>query len=188
MKNKVGFSLMIFGLFLILSSFGLMMYNRYEDKHASQTSQRVIQQMQIDIETIKKQNEEMPIVEIEEYSYIGYLSIPRLDLELPVMADWSYKQLKIAPCRQTGSTVTDDLVIAAHNYRSHFGYIGSLNYNDRILFTNMNGETIEYAVQLIEQLEANESDRMLFSEWDLTLYTCNYSGQSRITIRANRLQ
>ena len=45
----------------------------------------------------------MPTAEVEGYDYIGVLSIPVLDLELPVMDSWSYPQLKLSPCRYEGS-------------------------------------------------------------------------------------
>lgn len=53
----------------------------------------------------------MTVVEINGYDYVGYLSVPKLDLELPVMSDWDYDRLKTVPCRHFGSTKTDDLVI-----------------------------------------------------------------------------
>ena len=42
---------------------------------------------------------EMPVIEIDGYDYIGVLQIPSLDLTLPVISDWSYPALQIAPCR-----------------------------------------------------------------------------------------
>lgn len=59
---------------------------------------------------------EMPTLEIDGHDYIGTLEIPALELSLPVLSEWSYPNLKIAPCRYTGSAYRDSLVIAAHNY------------------------------------------------------------------------
>ena len=47
---------------------------------------------------------EMPRVVINGNEYIGYLSIPDLELELPVMADWTYAKLQVAPCRPSVSS------------------------------------------------------------------------------------
>ena len=41
---------------------------------------------------------EMPTVKLDGRNYLGVLKIPALGLELPVMTDWSYPKLKIAPC------------------------------------------------------------------------------------------
>lgn len=88
----------------------------------------------------------MTVVEINGYDYVGYLSVPKLDLELPVMSDWDYVRLKTAPCRHFGSTKTDDLVIAAHNYQSHFGRLKELEIGDAVTFTDMDGVVIRYEV------------------------------------------
>lgn len=64
---------------------------------------------------------EMAATEIEGEDYIGILEIPSLEIVLPVMAEWSDSNLKIAPCRYHGSAYSGDLVIAGHNYRTHFG-------------------------------------------------------------------
>ena len=41
--------------------------------------------------------QEMTVTELNGWDYIGYLSIPSIGLELPVMSQWSYAGLKIAP-------------------------------------------------------------------------------------------
>ena len=76
----------------------------------------------------------MPAETINGYDYIGVLEIPALNLTLPIMADWDYDRLKIAPCRQFGSVETNDLVIAGHNYKTHFGYLDQLQVGTRELY------------------------------------------------------
>lgn len=181
---------MITGAVLIGSALFLLLYNKNEDKQAGRVSGEIVTELKRDIkEEIMpdiQETEEMPVVEIDGHNYIGYLTIPALNLELPVMSEWDYDKLKIAPCRQAGTIQDNDLVIAGHNFVSHFGRLTNLSVGDEILFTNMNGKTIEYFVGGIETLRADQSEEMLHSEWDLTLYTCNYSGNARITIRADR--
>lgn len=38
-----------------------------------------------------------PIVTVEGRDYLGYLSLPTLGLELPVLAQWNYPNLALAP-------------------------------------------------------------------------------------------
>ena len=125
----------------------------------------------------------MSVVEIDGYGYIGYISIPKLGLDLPVMADCDLTRLKTAPCRFSGSTFTDDLVIAAHNYTSHFGYIADLEAGDTLTFTDMDGIVTSYVVSSVETLDATDVEKMTSSGHPLTLFTCNMSGQARITVR-----
>ena len=72
----------------------------------------------------------MTVVDIDGCGYVGYLAIPALSLQLPVMADCDLTRMRIAPCRQFGSTWTDDIVIAGHNYQKHFGEIQTLRAGD----------------------------------------------------------
>lgn len=140
-------------------------------------------------ETEPKETEpEEPRVEIDGYEYIGYLYIEAIQVEVPVMADYDYQRLDIAPCRQFGSVRTNDLVVAGHDYRRHFANIGKLKEGDKILFTDVNGTNYEYAVEKIEILEADAVDAVQNSGSDLVLYTCTYTGTSRITVFSSRTE
>lgn len=45
-----------------------------------------------------------------------------------------------------------------------------------------------YEIAKIEVLNPEEVNRMKNSPYDLSLYSCTYSGSQRITVRANRIQ
>ena len=136
MKRKIGRLCMVLGAVLILCAAGLLGYNRWDAARAEKASQEVLgeleQTMQKTITEHRQENEtvapqpmldpaqEMTTVEVEGRDYIGVLSIPAAGLELPVMAQWSYAGLKVAPGRYSGTTYADDLVICGHNYAKHF--------------------------------------------------------------------
>ena len=135
-KASPGVICVLLGVVLLLAALGLYGYNRWEDAQAGAEAQTVVQDLQ---EKVVEQTQsaasapaidyssldpELPVVELDGYEYVGYVSIPAIGIDLPVMSEWSYPKLKISPCRQFGSSRTDDLVIAAHNYESHFGKIG----------------------------------------------------------------
>ncbi|MBE6850760.1 MAG: sortase [Ruminococcus sp.] len=128
-----------------------------------------------------------PVVEIDGVQYIGIISIPSLNIELPVIKDWSYPKLRRAPCCYQGAAASGDLIIAAHNFRSHFGNIQSLNTDDQIVFINANGEMFIYEVIETDMIGGRDIPSMLAGSedsWDLTLFTCTLSGQTRVTVRA----
>lgn len=139
-KKTAGLVLAVTGAVLIISALLLFFHNLQEDQHAGDQSQWVLEEMRqledneagtsLPASTTAPTEvlpAEMPTVHINGYDYIGTLSVPSLELELPVMAQWDYDRLKIAPCRQFGSSRTDDLVIAAHNYQNHFGRLKELS-------------------------------------------------------------
>lgn len=193
---------MVLGTVLVLTALSLFILNQKEAKQAQASVERVLPQVIQYTENRLAESEnqsedsdypdsyefEMTEVEIDGYGYIGYLSIPALDLDLPVMSEWDYDRLKIAPCRYAGSTKTDDLVVAAHNYTRHFGKLSKLLPGDPIYFIDMDGICFSYEVVEVDVLSSAEIEEMVSGEYDLTLFTCTYGGQSRVTVRCDRVE
>ena len=130
----------------------------------------------------------MPEENIDGRSYIGVLDIPALELSLPIISEWSYDALQIAPCRYSGSAYLDNLVIAGHNYRSHFVSLPQLQPGDTVTFTDMDGNVFSYEVSSLETLSPYAVSDMTSGDWDLTLFTCTVGGQSRLAIRCDRTE
>lgn len=131
---------------------------------------------------------EMPVVIADGDEYIGVLEIPTLNLKLPVQSEWSYQNLRISPCRYTGSAYNGTLVIAAHNYPSHFGNIGDLHINDLVRLTDAEGTRIDYRVIALDILSPTDIEDMTeCPACDLTLFTCTLGGSSRVTVRCVRI-
>ena len=129
----------------------------------------------------------MTVVPIEGQDYLGFIGIPALGLELPVMADWDYEKLKIAPCRYSGSVFTDDFVVMAHNYKKHFGRLSQLVSGDTVTFTDMEGKTVYYEVVSAEVLPKTAVEEMTSGDFEFTLFTCTYTGESRVAVRCDRI-
>ena len=109
-----------------------------------------------------------------------------LGLELPVLSDWDYTKLNIAPCRYHGTLRGEDLVIMAHNYSCHFGPISRLQEGDEVLFVDMDGILTRYQVVGSDILNPFSSREITAGVYDLTLFTCTYGGKSRVTVYCNR--
>lgn len=204
MKKKIGVILIVTGLVLILSATGLLIFNITQSNNASKASSEVLLSL---IEEIKHKSEENSTqavisgttldtsevnaneltgdnsVVIDGYSYIGVLSIKKLSVELPVMSDWDYDRLRIAPCRYIGSVERGDLIIAGHNYQSHFGRLSELSHGDEVIFISCDGKTYRYKVADIEVIPGDDTEDMIENDFDLTLYTCTYDSRSRVTVR-----
>lgn len=198
MRNRLGTLFMLLGTALLLAALSLFMWNEREDREAGASVERILPLMIGQIESSARDREgESPVypdpynpamteVEIDGYAYVGYLSIPSLELELPVLSECDSTRLKIAPCRYAGSTKTDDLVIGAHNYKRYFGPIRTLSAGDAVYFTDMDGVTSSYEVTEMETLQPTAIEEMVSGDFDLTLFTCTYGGKTRVTVRCER--
>ena len=125
-------------------------------------------------------------IEIDGNAYMGLISIPKIGLDVPVMDNWSYPKLKVSPCRFLGSLENNDLVVAGHNYKSHFSNIKKLSIGDALQFKCTDGEVIGYTVSDIEVVNPNQLDRIIDTEYDLILFTCTSSGTQRFLLKCTR--
>lgn len=202
---------MSLGLLFMIAALFLTGYNLWDENRAEQESAQIIAQMEMSRASVDDPDEaiqedaaelmeqetepeykifpdmEMPTVKIDGQYYIGTVEIPVFGLKLPVIDTWSYPKLRTAPCRYKGSAYSDDLIIAAHNYNRHFGQLKNLLAGDTVIFTDADGNVFTYEVVEIEILEKTDVEKMESGEWDLTLFTCTYGGQTRVTVRCEKM-
>lgn len=183
------------GLLLIAAALFLSVYNEWESHEARDSARQVIAQLcdalpteAAEPTTLPDVRREMPVKTIDGRDYIGVLSIPSLELELPVISQWDYPALKVAPCRYSGSLYQDNLIICAHNYASHFGKLKELQPGDIVLFTDMDEHVVTFQMVERETLNPMDAEGMEAGDWDLTLFTCTIDGQTRVTIRLERVE
>ena len=189
------------GLLLLAAALCLTVYNLWDGFRAEQSARQAVDFLEDQIPSkntsesdpneipdyILNPNMNMPEKTKDGIDYIGILEIPSLDLKLPVISEWSYPNLKIAPCRYSGSAYLDNMVIAAHNYSSHFGLLDNLKKGDKAFLIDMDGNRFDYEVELVEMLPPTSVEEMTSSGYDLSLFTCNLSGEARVTVRLNRV-
>lgn len=195
MKAKRGTVWINAGLLLIAAALFLSVYNEWESHEARDSARQVIAQLCDELPTeagepttLPDVRREMPVKTIDGRDYIGVLSIPSLELELPVISQWDYPALKVAPCRYSGSLYQDNLIICAHNYASHFGKLKELQPGDIVLFTDMDEHVVTFQMVERETLNPMDAEGMEAGDWDLTLFTCTIDGQTRVTIRLERVE
>lgn len=194
MRNRKGaVALICIGCLFLAAALALGGYNLWDDHRAGRLIDGIFERLPIDEPSessvpdyILNPNMDMPTEEIDGYSYIGKVSVPTLDLELPVMDKWDYKRMKIAPCRYVGTSYLPGFVICAHNYTSHFGRLKNLSPGDSVFFTDMAGNTFSYEVAELETLVPTAVEDMVSGDWDLTLFTCTIGGRARVTARCRK--
>lgn len=198
MKRKLGAALMALGLVLLASALGLFLWNEQEADRAATASAELMPKLNAVIAEnaqttppdtpimlplpMKPEKPVMKTVEIDGHSYIGYLTIPKLGLELPVMSEWSDANLKIAPCRFSGTTMEENLVLAAHNYKKHFGPIRRLKVGDQVIFVDMENVTTVYEVAATDAVAPTAVEEVTAGSYDLALVTCTYGGNTRLVV------
>ena len=185
MPKKSGVILISLGAVLILAALLLFLHNRSEDRRAGQEAESLLEDARSAMAADTDPEPQEELAEEITYDYAGVITIPDLSLELPVIDQWNYVRLKVAPCRQSGAAADGDLVIAAHNYKSHFGYLDRLEPGASVIFTDMEGTVYRYAVEEIRQLEPEDVEdvsSVFSSEYPLVLYTCTPGGKARVAV------
>lgn len=192
------------GSLLVAAALCLALYNVWDENRAEESAEQILTVLEAKIQEgtdetpgateivgfpdyVLNPDMEMPVSTIDGHDYIGVLEIPALGLSLPIMSQWSYPNLKIAPCRYTGSVYQDNLVLCAHNYAKHFGNLKNLQPGVGVNFTDNNGNTFSYEVAELSILEPTAVEEMQSGNWDLTLFTCTYGGKTRVTVRCVKI-
>jgi sortase A len=197
-RRKKGTVFIVLGVLMIGAALALVCYNRWDANRADRAAQTAVTQL---LEKIPQNTDlyktdttategEIPAIDLDGDKYIGLLEVPSIDLTLPVLGEWSYDNLRISPCRYSGSVYEDNLVIAGHNYSRHFSPLKWLATGTEIKFYDVEGNVYKYVVTQIETLKPTEIDRMIedSDDWDLTLFTCTTGGRSRCTLRCVRVE
>lgn len=137
-------------------------------------------------EDVPEQPSAMPVKLVAGYESVGVLRIPALGIELPILDNWDYDRLKLAPCRYTGSAAGGDLILMGHNYRSHFKALYQVEPGTKVTFTDVNGVCYSYTVDRIDTIKGTETEK-LPADYALSLFTCTPGGQSRLVVRCRTL-
>ncbi|MGI5958416.1 MAG: sortase [Massiliimalia sp.] len=204
-RQKVGGGFIAVGILMLVAAVALYGYNLYDEYRAGKSANSVLEELQQQIPALKttegtsaqevylpddsqlpdysaNPEMEMPEKKVAEDYYIGVLEIYSLGISLPVISEWDDDALQIAPCRYSGSAYTGNLVIAAHNYQTHFGRIKTLLSGDQVIFTDVKGHSFLYEVTAVETIQSTDVEEVLSEEWDLTLFTCTLDGLERVVV------
>ena len=200
-KRHVGLVIIIIGILAVVTGIGLGGYNMWENYRAGIQAYAVLDDVVRHREEVAVTNtnetlpgpppdsaSELPILEVDGHRYIGTVSIPVFNVELPVQEEWSLALLKTSPCRYMGSPYKGYLIISAHNYTTHFGRLKNLLPGDEVIFTDVEGNEFCYTVVVLETLAGTAVEEMESGEWDMTLFTCTLGGQMRVTVRCDLLE
>ncbi len=212
-KTITGRILIVMGAMLLAAALLLAVYNYYHEGQSRDTMDKVLVRLEQEIPDQPAETSPFDVFSQEGYDltekdktdsgeltetaedegfeldgryYIGVITLPTLDQKFPVIKSWSYADMNIAPCRYDGARISRDLIICGHNYKGFFDKLQNLGSGDPVIFTDMKGREFEYEVSYSELISGGDTPMMYrgaAKDWDLTLFTCTWSGYSRVTVR-----
>lgn len=194
-KKILSATFIVIGVLLVGTSAYLFFNNNQAEELAETSSQNVLIQFEEEIENYISETEtvipsyyvsssEQSEVLIDDNLYVAILTIPSLNLELPIQSSWSYEKLSLSPCFYQ----TEPMSIAGHNYQAHFGNLYKLEVGDTASLTYISGAIQEYQVVSVTIIHESDVDELDNSDYDLSLFTCNYNNNSeRVLVRLNKI-
>ncbi len=131
-----------------------------------------------------------------EYLVEAQITIPRLGIDYPVIAEWSEELLKVSVNKYWGPKPNEvgNYCIVGHNYKSGkmFGNLPAITDGDIIeLKSYLTGETVKYEVydrRVIEPTDTSCTSQLTGGRKEITLITCKEYGQKRLAVKAKEIK
>ncbi|MBQ2819289.1 MAG: sortase [Clostridia bacterium] len=194
MRKLIGFVLILFGLALCCNA--AVMYGeqvQHEEIAAEnaeiilvnleQAIEEKVEQAIIEPEPEEPPKGEMPKITWNGYDLVGIISVPSFDIDLPVLQNWDFDMLDLAPCRYSGNITDGNLIIMGHNYKGHFKTLLDAKAGTEIHFKDAYGNEYLYMVTATEKLGKNDLDKLTGTDYDMSICTCTFGGQNRFILR-----
>ncbi len=129
--------------------------------------------------------------EENNFTVIGIIEIPKLNISYPILSELSDELLKIAPCKLSGPMPNEEgnLCIAGHNYDNYkfFSKVPTLEVNDEIFICDLKGNKVLYLVYDKYEVDTQDLSPLEDSigiKKQITLITCNNKNKNKIIVKA----
>ena len=201
--NKIFYRVLIIaGVVFICTAAALFGYSRMEDFIAGRHASGLMGQISLvsepadgydDVTDVTFSSEQVMLIPVSyegmDFNTIGFISVPKIGIMLPVIDRVNDDLLKISVCWYSGemSPHPERMILTAHNYRSHFGLIGSLVVGDEVVFRANSGVVYGYVVTGLMEIAGDDEVALDSGEWELTLLTCTRDRVRRVLVRCERV-
>lgn len=129
-----------------------------------------------------------------KYDYVGLITIPKIDIEYPILSECSDSLLKVSVCKFWGADPNQvgNLCIAGHNYRrkgKFFSDIEDLVYGDIVQIEDLDGNVVEYYVYDIFTVDPEDpssvdcTSQLTNGKREVTLSTCTDDNEQRRIVK-----
>ena len=130
----------------------------------------------------------------KKYSTVGSISIPKINVNYPILSETSPSLLKVSVCKFWGSypNQVGNLCIAGHNYRNKrfFSKVLNLVVGDIIEITDLNQNTLQYTVYdkyTVDEDNVSCTSQLTNGEKIVTLITCTNDSKQRVIVQAREV-
>ena len=147
----------------------------------------------IEKETQKKYNEKIKTrlmqKKLKGFEIVGKIEIPKLKVEKYILSNTTSNSLKVSVTKVCGPDINKigNFCIAGHNYNKIFGKIKTLEKKDKIILTDVYGDSIIYEIYDIYKTSPKDTSCLnqdTNSEKELTLITCTAGATKRVIVKA----
>ena len=127
-----------------------------------------------------------------QYRILGILHFPSLGRKVPVLGEeMTDDMLNVAPCHYGGPESPQEagnIIIAGHNYKSHFGSLRKLKPAQIVVWETPDGFEHRYEVSEVKEIEPNDFDYVEknINTYSITLFTCTDSGRMRWAVKLKK--
>lgn len=129
------------------------------------------------------------------YNYIGYISIPSIDVKYPILSETSVALLKVSVCRFWGGNPNEvgNLCIAGHNYRNKkfFSKVINLQKGDIIEITDLDKNKVKYKIYdkyTVGPKDVSCTSQLTNGKKIVTLITCTNDSKKRVIVKAEAIK
>lgn len=152
------------------------------------------------INTIEEQNKSKNEIKIENkkrtmirklkgFEIVGKIEIPKLKVDKYILNQTSTKSLRVSVTKVCGPDINEigNFCIAGHNYNKIFGKIKTLEKKDKILLTDVYGDTTTYEIYDVFKTSPKDVSCLnqdTQSEKEITLITCTAGATKRVIVKA----
>ena len=131
----------------------------------------------------------------KEFTVIGTIQIPKIDLKYPILQENSKEALEISPIlmyTSQGLNNSGNSVITGHNYRNGimFSKLNKLSNGDYIYITDDTGRNLKYKIYNIYEDDTNKNTyitRNTEGKKEITLSTYNNENKAKTIIFAREV-
>lgn len=194
MKSKIYNIILVILILLFVTTLTLIII-KYTKNHINENNVKEVVsdvRTQIEINSAKKDSEKKQVkAQYHGYNVVGIISIPKIEIEYPILDVTNEKSMKISITKFWGNNVNDigNFTMAGHNNidDTMFGATDKLKVGDKIEMTDLSGKTIEY--EIFSQYIIDPDDVTCVNSVDpeareITLITCKNGRSNRLITKA----